>query len=448
MKHSLLFLLFICTYQVVHSQKISGEEFHKEIERAVSLLTEVHANPLAFQTEEGLHQLKDSILQEYNSLDSISILTAFQCYANLVSSIKCAHSGTYRTKKLDSTINEFPLKIKVVDGKGLIAQNYTVLNLFIGDQIVSINGISWKSIFVKGKKLHSSDGDSPLNGALFERRCNLDIPVILGNPIDFKVVTLHDGAIVESGFDASSTSVSTPKCQGFDFSLVGDEKKIGLIKVFNFPSDEKSIADFEKFCTKTRNKLERKKIKDVIIDIRDNGGGDRIDLLLRNFTPTSFKLMSSTIDTFGLAKHSKDLLFHGTTYENVLKTPAKSESSRQVDFQGDLSLDINVYVLVNGRTASAASHFASLVKEHDLGKIAGTETGGRASGCNGNLYCSYFLPYSGIELYFPLMVNTYAVDQIENPNHGVFPDIFIEEELSDDLELTKLIEIINEHNMR
>ena len=172
MKHSLLFLIFICTYQVLHSQKISGDEFHEEIEMAVSILTEVHANPFAFQTEEGLNRLKDSILQEYNSLDSISILTAFQCYANLVSSIKCAHSGAYRTKKLDSIINEFPLKIKIIDGKGLIAQNYPALNMYIGDQIVSINGISWKSIFVKGKKFHSSDGDSPLNAALFEKRCN------------------------------------------------------------------------------------------------------------------------------------------------------------------------------------------------------------------------------------------------------------------------------------
>lgn len=431
----------------MHSQRIAGKEFCEEIEMAVSVLTEVHANPFAFQTKEGLNQLKDSIVQEYNSLDSISILDAFQCYANLLSSIKCAHSGAYRTKKLDSTINEFPLKIKVINGNGFIAQNYPELNLFIGDQVVSINDISWKSVFEKGKKLHSSDGDSPLNCALFERRGNLDIPIILGNPIDFKVITLHDGAIVESSFDPSGTSFSTPKCQGFDFSLVGDERKIGLIKVFSFPADEKSIANFEKFCTKVRNKLERKKIKDVIIDIRDNGGGDRIDLLLRNFTPISFKLMSSTIDTLGLAKYSKDLIFHGTTYENVLKIPTKSEPSRQVDYQGDLYLDLNLYVLVNGRTASAASHFASLVKEHDLGNIAGTETGGRASGCNGNVYCSYFLPYSGIELYFPLMVNTYAVDQLNNPNHGVFPDIFIEEELSDDLELVKLIDIINEHNM-
>ncbi|TNE53849.1 MAG: hypothetical protein EP338_09990 [Bacteroidetes bacterium] len=447
MKHSVFFLLLICTYQIAHSQKISGKEFQKEIDLTALVLTDVHANPFAFQTEEGLNKLKDSVLQEYNFQDSILILDAFQCYANLVSSIKCAHSGAYRTKKLDSTINEFPLKIKVIKGNGLIAQNYPELNLFRGDQVVSINGISWKSVFEKGKKLHSSDGDSPLNAALFERRCKLDIPIILGNPVEFKVVTLHDGAMVESHFDASSISASEPKCQGFDFTLVGDEKKIGLIRVFNFPGDEKSIADFEKFCKKTRNKLERKKIKDVIIDIRDNGGGDRIDLLLRNFTPTSFKLMSSTIDTVGLAKYSMDLIFHGTTYENVLKTPTKSEPSRQVDFQGDLYLDINLYVLVNGRTASAASHFASLVKEHNLGKIVGTETGGRASGCNGNVYCSYFLPYSGIELYFPLMVNTYAIDQIENPNHGVFPDIFIEEELSDDLELTNLIEIINEHNM-
>ncbi|PHR43714.1 MAG: hypothetical protein COA32_15785 [Fluviicola sp.] len=447
MKCSLFFLMFVCACQVAHSQKISRKEFQEEIEIAVLVLTDVHANPFAFQTEEGLIQLKDSILHEHNSKDSISVLTAFQCYANLVSSIKCAHSGAYRTKELDSTIHPFPVEIKIIEEKGFIARNYPVLNLFTGDQIVSINNIAWKSIFVKGKNLHSSDGDSPLNGALFERRYNLDIPIILGNPVDFKAVTLHDGVLVESDFDASRMAASPRICQSFNFCIVGADKNIGLIKVINFPSDEKSIADFEKFCMKTLSKLERKKIKDVIIDIRDNGGGDRIDLLLRNFTSTSFKLMSSTIDTSNLTKYSRELVFHGTTYENVLKTPAKSQLARQVDFQGDLYLDINIYVLVNGRTASAASHFASLVKEHDLGKIAGTETGGRAAGCNGNLYCSYFLSNSGIELHFPLMVNTYAVDQVDNPNHGVFPDIIIKEELSDDLELTKLIEIINKHNM-
>ena len=438
--------MFVCVLQAAHSQKIAREDFQEEVKMVISILKDVHPYPYAFQTEERFNFIKDSILQGYNSQDSISVLDAFQCYANLTGILKCGHTGVYRTKELDGVINKFPMDIKVIDGVGLITHNNPSMNLSIGDQIISVNDISWKAIFEKGIKLHSSDGDSPLNHALFERSLRLDIAIILGNPQNYKLTTMHKGTIVENILSSNVSAILAPTFQGFEFSRVGTNKNIGLIKVFNFPSDEKSIRDFEKFCKKTSSMLKRKKIKTVIIDIRNNGGGDRIDLLLRYFTPTSFKLMSSKINTFGLAKHSKDLIFHGTTYENVLKIPTKSEASRQVDFQGDLYLDINLYVLVNGRTASAASHFASLVKEHDLGKIAGTETGGRAAGCNGNVYCSYFLSNSGIELYLPLMVNTYAVNQEDNPNHGVIPDIFIDEELTDDLELKKLIDfILNEY---
>ena len=449
MKNTLLLIMFFTVGLFANCQSISKAEFKKELQTTISFLSHVHANPFGYQTEEGLSAIKDSILHEYQSQDSISLLKAYQCYSNMVSSIKCAHSGAYKSKALDATIHQFPMDLKIIDDKGFVNQDYSTFQAYVGDQIVSINGIAWTTILTQGKRLHSSDGNSPLTRSLFEKRVRLDIPVILGNPSSFDIKILRVEDTINLSLSADNQEIKQDKSPKFHLCITGPNKDIGVIKISNFPSDKASIAKFEKFCIKTRNKLDRKKINDVIIDIRNNGGGDRIDLLLRNFTPKSFKLMSSsTIDTTNLSKYQGRIQFNGVSYEEVMKIPSNTQQSRQVEFQGDLFLNVNLFVLVNGRTASAASHFASLVKEHELGEIAGKETGGRASGCNGNIYGSYFLPHSNIEIYLPLMKNTYAVDQELNPDHGVIPDILISEELLGKMELTHLIEVITSRNKR
>lgn len=113
-----------------------------------------------------------------------------------------------------------------------------------------------------------------------------------------------------------------------------------------------------------------------------------------------------------------------------------------------MKLDVNLFVFVNGYTASAASQFKVLVQEHKLGLIVGTETGGKFSGNNGTAYSSYFLPYSGIEFYVPLAKSTYAVDQHKNSNHGVMPDLKIKVELKKELEMNHLIKIITEYDKK
>jgi hypothetical protein len=436
-------LFFVCLTQSSQAQKLSSEEFRKEMEITLSILLDVHANPYAFQKEEAYHYFKDSILNTCNLKDSIPVITAYKYFSKLVSLIKCAHSGAFPPIDMEGVVNQFPQGIKILEHIGYISKDFPDFDLQLGDQVLSINGIPWHEILSEGKQLHSSDGISPLNIYLFEKRIGFDVPILLNNPKEYILEIQRNSKAMKVIVEASKSVVLSNTSPNYAFSLIGTKSNIGLIRVEKFPSNEKLIYEFEKFCRITRNVLKRKKIKDLIIDIRDNGGGDRIDLLLRIFTPFSFDLMqSSSLDTTNLFKYKNDLVFHGYSYEQIIKLPAQSTSSRQVDFQGELSLDLNLYVFVNGRTASAASHFASLVQEHQLGVIVGSETGGRASGCNGTVYGSYYLPFSKVEIFLPLMVNIYAVNQVENPDHGVIPDFPIKEAMTDKFELTKLIEFI------
>jgi C-terminal processing protease CtpA/Prc len=445
MKTTFLFILFVSVCQVADAQSISQKEFKEEIETSLAFITDVHANPFKYQTKEQLYSRGDSLFVNYATGDSISLLKAYQCYANLVSSIKCAHSGAYKSRELDSTINQFPLQVHTVE-QGFIAENHPTFNLQFGDQVISINGVSWKTIMNQGMHLHSSDGYSPLNNEAFQKSLANDIPVIVGNQSHYDLMVVRStNDTLSLRLKASSESIDQRLSPRFEFSITGPTKNIGLITVHSFPSDVSSIRAFEKFCLKTRNKIKCKKNEHVIIDLRNNGGGDRLDLLLRFFAPKSFAMMaSSVLDTTNLSKYRDKIVFQNLTYDQVLQQQSTSEPSGWVDNQGKLYLDVNLYVLTNGRTASAASHFASLVKENKLGKIVGTETGGRASGCNGSVYGSYFLPHSGIEIWLPLVKNTYAVDQISNQNHGVIPDILIEKELSDELQLATLIKLISQ----
>ena len=180
------------------------------------------------------------------------------------------------------------------------------------------------------------------------------------------------------------------------------EKNIGYIKLNQF--SDNSHKEIEKAL---RN-FDNKKIKNVILDLRDNPGG-----LLSEAVYTSNLFVPE-----GPIVHIKYKNGKTETYYSNLK-----------------KLKYNLAVLVNENSASASEIVAAAVKDTKAGTIIGTQTYGK-----GTVQNILSLPKGdGMKL-------TIAEYQSPKKNKinglGVKPDIVVENDGKKDLQLEKAIEIL------
>src|SRR5205814_2748455 len=91
----------------------------------------------------------------------------------------------------------------------------------------------------------------------------------------------------------------------------------------------------------------------------------------------------------------------------------------------------NIYVLINGMTASAGAEFASILRAHKKGIFIGEETGGDYNGVNGFDRTFLRLPNSKIGVSIAGWRSVMAWTPSRNIGHGVLPDYEVQPTLED-----------------
>ncbi len=182
------------------------------------------------------------------------------------------------------------------------------------------------------------------------------------------------------------------------------EGNIGYIDIATFDSD--IYNDF----IKAYNDLMGKKVKGIVIDLRDNPGGVLSEVVKITDALVPEGIVISTVD------------------KNDNRTNYKSDSDH---------IDIPLVVLVNGGSASASEILACSVKDHGVGTIVGTKTYGKG------LVQKAFLLTSGDAV--KLTVGEYySPNGIKIDGVGVIPDVEVQpsSDVNEDLQLKKAIEIL------
>ncbi|WP_037372480.1 S41 family peptidase [Anaerovorax odorimutans] len=182
------------------------------------------------------------------------------------------------------------------------------------------------------------------------------------------------------------------------------DDNIGYIRITGF---EENTAD--EFSKELRN-FEKKEVKGLVIDLRDNGGGlvnigvDIADLLLPE----------------GVVTYTKDR--NGERYDYKSKTGATS---------------LPFVVLVNGGTASTSEILTSAIKDYKAGKIIGTTTFGKG------IIQSIEQLDNGDALKLTVMQYFSPKGNVIHEK-GVEPDIVVEAlaDDKDDVQLKKAVEVL------
>lgn len=157
------------------------------------------------------------------------------------------------------------------------------------------------------------------------------------------ITVLRDGEEITFSVKRETVKVSTVSYE------IDDENQIGYIYISRFGDDTDAGTTEALMSFKYAN------IKNVIVDVRDNPGGELPAVLntLSSFVPKD-KLMVKIVDKKG----------RETEYRSISK-------SRRLNF--------NVVVLANENSASAAELFAGAIRDNKAGTVIGTKTYGKGT---------------------------------------------------------------------
>lgn len=220
-----------------------------------------------------------------------------------------------------------------------------------------------------------------------------------------------------------------------------------LLKVSNFDHHkfDQSIAD-------AFGDLQRKGCQNLIIDLRYNGGGS--DILGRHLfsylinEPTKYfdSLYSSAgiSDTTFLFRHTDKNL---EWFEYVLPLVTKMENGRfatkpevneglKLQQPSENSFKGNVYVLMNGRSASTTSEFTAALHFNKRATFIGEESGGAYHGGHGGDFANLELPNTKITVQIPLTKYVMNSEETRFIGQGTPPDHTVPTTMQDILNLT------------
>lgn len=440
---TILIFIILSSCQTFGQAKFSKKQVLNDLDYLKNSLITTQYNCYHTITEDAFekeyHKIKSKITR-----DSLSLLEATRLLQQLPVLLNNGH--TRISFPVQSYINYaqtggtiFPLEVAIEKGKVLVRKNWSKKSdIQIEDQLISINNqpiqkiletiyshIAAERIYFKSAQLEFltlprlywlAFGEQKI----FEVEISKNDRVSTYKLASIKAIEDYETKrddIIKRDRNIKFLSSSTAYLRPGEFG--GDEDQ------------------YRKFVDSAFTEIKSKKSKILIIDLRNNPGGDDSfsDYLVSYIANKPFKWCSKfQLKTSSLLKEHvrktkdtttsywKSTLLHedGEIYEYGFGFYQPQPKSKR--FHG------NVYVLVNRQSYSQSTVTAAQIQDYNFGKIVGEETAEYP-----NLYASIFnyqLPETGISVDIA-KGKIQRVSGLDN-NKGVIPDIYIKDYLLDE----------------
>jgi C-terminal processing protease CtpA/Prc len=457
----LLLSIFItfCSDVATHNpaqKKISSVKAKADIETLVQILKAVHPSLYLYQTEKRFNFIKDSIVQSVK--EDVTMLELYNKTVFIINEIGCNHTNVelpaYMYDTLQNRAFFFPYPVKFIEDKLLV--NVTGYELAAGTEITKINGVAVKKILADIAAYNAVEGlHRKTQQLLAAEDFGMNYFLKYGAQEKFELTVIDTNRKMSSVLE-KPVSLSEWNDRNYsykyyydrvavDYDFFIDEKKsyaLMRLATFSFDGVEKTEA-FENFCYNSFELLAAKRnIKNLIIDVRENTGGDlgNCYLLFSYLTNTSFTEFEKAVSKIKKLPYASYLsddfsINKEADVNDKLAADFTPQKNKNYYILADSLIDNwspavnrfngNVFVITNSRVASAASYFSLMVKNSGTGKIAGEETSGGTNSGNGFTTLEYVMPNSKIKLLLPYAHIIYSYKDNENKGSGVMPNYYV-----------------------
>ncbi|OBX23453.1 peptidase S41-like protein [Gelidibacter algens] len=431
----------------------SKQQILDDIDYLKKTLEQTHYNLYAFTNRNEFLENADNIKKTITN-DSLNLLEATNAFQKIISRANTGHAeidfpvqSYIQYAQRDGTL--FPIEIALENDNAYIRNNLSNDNqLKVGMQLISINGIDINKIIEKLYLQLSAERKYFKNAKLEFWSFPRLYWQIFGEQKSFKIEVKELDKISEYSIKPISVGDYESRRKG---EILNQERKfslkdgIGYINPGPFSSNaDEKIDLYKRFIDSSFNDLKENDIDTLIIDLRNNSGGDNeySDFLISYIADKPFKwhskftLKSSSLLKQHTRKNNDTTTFYSQTILNETNGKIyeyKYEMYQPVDSKKRFAG--KVYVLINRQSYSMSAVAAAEIQDYGFAKIVGEETGDFPT-----LYASQFsysLPNTGVVVKVP---KGYIIRPNGNEDlRGVIPDIEIKDHLLDDED-----EILNE----
>ena len=403
--------------------KLSKEQALQDIDWLIYTISEMHPNMFSVCPQAEFFAAADSIMRQVT--DSVSVVELYRLAAPLVAMLGDGHTAMYFPYKTFYANSHplLPLKVIVSPDSTLVAYDCAGDAIPAGAEVLSINGRSSREMVAEMMKYESGERyyfrtelvnrDFP---ALFDMLYRADNYLVEYRRKDDTVVRQAALAATLPGWEKDGKAEGQTMSRPADYSFhLLEDRNVAVMdfRAFHDPSRMKAFAD-SMFTT-----LRHKGIKDLIIDIRYNGGGNSAvgDTLLRYLLHKPFAQFGQILERVTPTTRELDGYvtekpgwYHYAVSDSDLIAPLPVADGH---FGG------KVYLLVSHYTFSSATAFAWAFKHFGMGTVVGEESGGM-NVCYGDVI-DYTLPASGLKGGISYK-RFWLYGSDERDIHGVLPD--------------------------
>jgi len=368
----LIFILWSSTPKYCNKEQIVAD-----IENAQVYMEDIHPNLYAYISKNKIETLKNSLIDKIP--EKITDIETYKIFSEFFAYFKDGHIlfniDNYLKRGGILTKNIPPYRFKLKNGKLYIIKNYYYRkNIPIGSEILKINDKPASVCVKEVSKLISHETVQHLNA-------QLQIPLFWGQWNNFEDLEItYKTTDNQTKTISSSSGLFANISMLYDFTGLGIDNysfkiinNIGYLYIRHFTK----IKKLKKLLDNSFKEIKQKKIKNLIIDIRDSDGGSQVtsEEIMQYISPVSFNSYD-----ISLLKVSKEIIKLNPNIDKTLYIPGSlyKEPQNKVELKkNSLRYNGNCFLLTSGYSFSTASDFAAMFRHFKIGTIIGTETGGR-----------------------------------------------------------------------
>lgn len=483
-KYSLILISLLFPLSIFGQNKLSSEQVLEDYTIFKEILTSGHPSLHEYTSQTEW----DSIFSAFEQKKIHEVRTSndlFRSITSIADNVKDGHL-TIHHPKMATIPQMFPLLLKIIDEKC-----YTDTDDFgipLGAEIVSIDGETSQTILHNLLKYAVSDGNN-----LTKRYCQLEKEFGILHSYEYGN---HESYLVK--YIAKDDKIQTIEIAPESFESIGsrypsrnshfasyhhkanrtehfktriaekwpfvyfiDSINTAVLTVNSFGLNPK---EFKSKLIDLFKEIKKNKATNLIIDVRKNIGGYRINAinLFSFLTDKPFKQRIRESAIANVLPQEEYIIHKMSDYTEFFKmyfASAKKEDGRWVLTEDHTQAEMipyknpfkgKVYVLIGGNTFSAGSAFALNAKNSNQITLIGEETGGGYYFHTGQYPVVYELPNSKtiIRMSF-VKIDKYTLDDSVPKGSGILPDIEVALTVKDliegkDSQLDYIVKQINE----